>query len=287
MKATKRDGPAPPDQAKTIRGRADNKPRELLTQVSTALADRLTLSGYRTIMATPRWYFVEKAMVITRSYGQGLEAGLRLLEFTHAHRDVLSAAEFERNETHLYLFLLDLLDRADHWHEYLSAWTQIRRHVRYTLTYWPRTPAHAARATPYVVQRLAGGDLRLHFLWWTDHRKAVITRKLDAQRRGRRLGNLRHHPQADLSDAELRRRLAWVARLARAAAGGDPTTGAAADTPPAPAAGATATARASAIEVTLTMDGDQLRRELHRHAAARRPGQTPDASSVGARQQAG
>ena len=52
--------------------------------------------------------------------------------------------------------------------------------------------------------------LWVHFLWSTVWRKAVIERKVRAKREGRRLGNLRHHPQDELSDAERRRRLDWV-----------------------------------------------------------------------------
>ena len=91
------------------------------------------------------------------------------------------------------------------------------------------------RAQPYVLRREANRTY-LHFLWIVSHRKALIERKLAKQRAGRPLGNLRHHPQSELSDAELRRRLAWVAQLARSLR--RPWSDAA---PPAPAAAPTST----------------------------------------------
>ena len=59
----------------------------------------------------------------------------------------------------------------------------------------------------------------MHPLYLTAHRKAVIERKLDRQRRGAKLGNLWHATQNELSAAEIRERLEAVAQLAREAAG--------------------------------------------------------------------
>ena len=38
----------------------------------------------------------------------------------------------------------------------------------------------------------------------------IVEGNVRAKREGRRLGNLRHHPQDELSDAERRRRLEWL-----------------------------------------------------------------------------
>ena len=227
-----------------------------------------------------------QAVVVTRSYHTGLEAGLRLLAFSQAHRDALDSAEFDWNVRQLFLFLLDMLDRSDEWDEYLSAWAQIRAHVPYTVTYMPPRPERAIQAAPYVVGR-EGDQLRLHFLWWTDHRKALIERKVQARRRRRRLGNLMHHPQAELSDAERRRRLAWVTRLARAAAWGGSAGTTASPTPDAPSsAQASDVTRASALECTLSIDESRVWRAVSRQAAQRR-GEAAHDEYLGGRQGAG
>ena len=275
MKLTKHEGDpirgaAPERHAGTTRGASATEAGEILTRLETALSARLTLSTYRAIMATPGWYFIVQAVVVTRSYENGLEAGLQLLAFGQAHRDALDPAEFDRDARNLYLFLLDMLDRSDDWAGYVSAWAQIRAHVSFTVTYTPPRPERAIQAAPYVVGR-DGDQLRLHFLWWTDHRKAVIDRKVRAQRRGRRLGNLMHHPQAELSDAELRRRLTWVTRLARAAAWGGSAAPTTSDAPDAPSpAQATDVTRAAALEFTLSIDESRLwRAVIHEGAQCR------------------
>ena len=292
MKATKHagdptSGAARVRHAGTTRGASAIGAGEMLTQLGTALSARLTRWSYRAIMALPRWYFIVQAIVVTRSYDTGLEAGLQLLAFTHAHRDALDPAEFDRNARHLYLFLLDMLDRLDEWDGYVSAWAQIRAHVPYTVTYTPPRPERAIQAAPYVVGR-EGDQLRLHFLWWTDDRKAMIERKVQARRGGRRLGNLMHHPQADLSDAERRRRLAWVTRLARAAAWGGSAGTTGSDIPDPPSSTrANDVTRLSTLEFTISIDESQLWRAVTRQAAQRRGEAAPDESRMGHRQSTG
>ena len=184
-----------------------------LDRLGAALQDRLDLSTYRSIMAWPTWYVAIQVVVVTRSYDKGLDVGLRLLEYTAAHKHVLGAQEFDGNMKQLYYFVLDMLDRSDQWEAYLGAWEQIRAHADYTLGCQPVTPRRVSRAAPYVLRR-DGDMLTVHFLYHTDYRKAVIERKVQAKRQGRRLGNLMHHLQDELSDDELRRRLEWVAQLA-------------------------------------------------------------------------
>ncbi len=72
-----------------------------------------------------------------------------------------------------------------------------------------RATYRALRSNPtwgLVMQLLVTtqGQIRLHWLWLLSHRKDLIARKLARRRAGRRVGHLRHHPQSELSDAELR-----------------------------------------------------------------------------------
>ena len=95
-------------------------------------------------------------------------------------------------------------------------WQQLRRHTTDTLTYGdgPHSAASGPRAAPYVMRRTPG-QIQVHHLWLLSHRQDLIVRKLARQRAGRRVGNLRHHPQSELSDAERRRRVSAVAEWAR------------------------------------------------------------------------
>ena len=173
----------------------------------------IDLPTFRALLGDPTWYLVTQFLVTGRWYEEGLDLALQLLGCTERYHHVLSAREEARARMQLYALVLDMLDRLDAWDTYLKLWHQLRQHTTYTLTYGGGA-ATLPRAQPYVMRR-EGNRTALHFLWISDHRKQLIERKLAKQRAGRPLGNMRHHPQSDLSDAELRRRLAWVAQLAR------------------------------------------------------------------------
>ena len=67
-----------------------------------------TCRSYRAILASKTWFFVTQAIVATRSYERGLEAGFRLLAFADAHAEVLARHELDRHRRQLYLFVLDM-----------------------------------------------------------------------------------------------------------------------------------------------------------------------------------
>ena len=46
-------------------------------------------------------------------------------------------------------------------------------------------------------------------------RKELIERKVARKKAGGRLGNLFHHPQSELSEAEVKRRLDWILKMER------------------------------------------------------------------------
>ena len=110
-----------------------------------------------------------------------------------------------------------MLDRSDERDGYLTAWEQIRMHANDALTYRADARLAATRMAPFILGRTRD-TLHVHFLFPTSHRKAVIERKGQAQRAGRRLGNRRHHPQNELSASERRRRLDRIVARARATA---------------------------------------------------------------------
>ena len=170
------------------------------------LTQRLDLSLYRRIMADATWDFVVEATTATRSYETGLEAGLLLLRFAETHRADVSPTVFEDHMMRLYSFVLDMLDRLDQWDTYLDAWAQIRANTNYAVPERRDVPVEAMGMAPFILRR-DPETLWVHFLWELAYRKAVIERKVEARRQGRRLGNLLHHPPDELSEQELRRRV--------------------------------------------------------------------------------
>ena len=226
-----------------------------LQRLTGALTNRLDLNMYRSILADPTWPFIVQAVIVTRSYTTGFDAALRLLEFTDAHRDQLAPREIDLHHKALYWFLLDMLDRLDEWDAYLEVWQQIRKHTDLTLTY-SVAARQAERMAPLILRR-DGHAIHVHFLWLTLPRKRVIERKLEARRKGWRLGNRRHRPQDELSPAERQRRLERVASLARAASW-RPSAGP--PPPPEPGAGPSWTPTAGGVSITLSVDLEEAMR---------------------------
>ncbi len=178
-----------------------------------ALTNLRDLSTYRTIMETWTWAGLVQAVLATRSYEAGLDAGLLLLRVTDLHHERLRQREYVAHRKHLYWFILELLDRLDRWDAYVAVWEYVRTHTAHTLTL-QSLARHDARLEPFILGEDARG-LKVHFLWLSRHRKRVIERKRQRQRRGGKLGNLWHAAQAELSDQDMRERLEAVAQRAR------------------------------------------------------------------------
>ena len=171
---------------------------------------RIALPTFRTLLGEPTWSLVTQFLVTGRWYAEGLDLALALLACADGHRGCMSAGDEAHARIALYTLVLDMLDRLDAWDTYLDVWQQLRQHTAYTVRHG-RAAATDPRAQPYVVGR-QGDRTDLHFLWYTDHRARLITRKVAKHRAGGPVGHLRHHPQSALSATELQRRLAWVAR---------------------------------------------------------------------------
>ncbi|MGC1187780.1 MAG: hypothetical protein WA871_10340 [Candidatus Acidiferrales bacterium] len=154
-------------------------------------------------MAEPSWGYFLATIVGTRAYESGLEACLRLLTFSENHHDSLTEEEYEDHLIQLYLAILEMLDRLDRWEEYALVWDGLRANTRLAFTQ-PQRPASLGMG-PFILTD-EGNLIHVHFLWFTAHRRRIIGRKLDKLHSGRKLGNLLHSQQDELSDAEIRTR---------------------------------------------------------------------------------
>ncbi len=198
-----------------LRGRAGATVSTIAGHDTPALKSLGDLRTYRTIMADETWGWLLRAVRATRAYQTGLDAGLLLLRVVELHQPHLSRQEVAGHRRQLYWFILDMLDRLDQWDVYLATWACVRAHTAETLTYQAcARHRHGARLAPFILEEDAG-DLTVHFLWPTLHRRELIERKVARQRRGQKLGNIKHATQDALTTDELRVRLAWVARQAR------------------------------------------------------------------------
>lgn len=173
---------------------------------------------YRSIMGSWTWAGLVQAVLATRSYDAGLDAGLLLLRVTDLHHEQIGQGEFSAHRKQLFWLIFGLLDRLDRWRMFVALWRYVRAHTTYAIGLQPRSgQSHDARLAPFILREDARG-LTVHFLWIILRRREVIDRKLARQRRGANLGNVWHASQAELSDQDIRERLESVAQRIREAA---------------------------------------------------------------------
>lgn len=173
------------------------------------LKGKLNLAQYRRILSYPTWNYLQATIIETRSYEAGLEAFIRLLDFTEKHRESMGKKEYEDNLQRLYLWALSMLDRLDRWEEYLLVWKELRNNAEFSF----RLAKPVAQIVPNWESCLLCEEddwVHLHFLWISARRKALIERKLVRQRAGRKLGNMLHRQQDEFSDGELWKRFERV-----------------------------------------------------------------------------
>ncbi len=181
------------------------------------LTKRIDFVKYRKIMSYPVWNYIRQAVVSTRAYEEGLNVGLLLLYLTEEYHLQLNVKEYKKNSILLYCFILDMLDREDRWEEYLNAWEQIRENTNFAITYTMDARFHhGERMTPFIL-RMGPDFLYIHFLYTLLYRKEVITRKLNKKNSGGKTSNLLHARQEELSEAEIKRRLDWIIKIANIA----------------------------------------------------------------------
>ncbi len=175
----------------------------LSCRIPDPLKVKLDLPRYRTLMGYPCWNYFRATISGTRAYESGLEACLRLLTFAENHRDSLTKEEYEGHLQRLYLGILDMLDKLDRWEEYALVWDNLRSNTVLVLPQPRRPPSFGME--PFTL-RDEGNLIYVHFLWHTAHRRCLIERKLAKLRAGKKLGNLLHSQQEELSDFEIRAR---------------------------------------------------------------------------------
>lgn len=182
---------------------------------ATILKECLNIKKYRTILSYPTWDLIQKAVISTRSYQESLDAGLLLLKYTELNKDRLTEHEFEENIKKLFYFILEMLDRLDQWEEYIETWESVRKNTKLSLTYTKNSlQTHGIRMKPFIMKE-DEERLYVHFLWTTLYRKELICRKIDKKKKGRKIGNLTHASQNELSNEEIQKRFEWIVGIAK------------------------------------------------------------------------
>jgi hypothetical protein len=149
-------------------------------------------------MADKAWNRSLTALYDTRSYEAGLSGARKLVDLNESFKRRLGKRQYESYLIRIALLELTCLDRLDWLPEFLSTWAAWR--LRPLAIPYHISRRQDPRIRPFVIEE-TDRDLLVHFLYLTRARKEVIERKIGRDFR-------RHARQEDLTDRELRERLA-------------------------------------------------------------------------------
>jgi len=173
-------------------------------------AEPITLERFRHLIGYPNWSIVCDAATAARRYDLGLDFAMQLFRAAWHFEAQLSAHEFERALHITSIHILDMLDKADRWEDYIDWFVFLRD---YSTVYLRERTAWLARNTPledYLI-RYDGDYAILRYMYHYHPRYSVIRRKLARKRAGRSTAHLEHHSFHELSPDQVHDRLAHVA----------------------------------------------------------------------------
>jgi hypothetical protein len=158
---------------------------------------------FETLMMNRIWFSVQELIMATRDYDNALITVEALMQYLENKRDTFKKEQYERYDKKLITFRLNLLEVTDRWEEYVDYYNQILNdrpnyYVEYCLE----------RNDPIFNKFIRWTDKwhHVHFLYLYHYRYDTICRKLAKVQQRKRLGNLYHAKQSDLTDEELHQR---------------------------------------------------------------------------------
>ncbi|MCM0626485.1 hypothetical protein M5J14_18480 [Lysinibacillus sp. OL1_EC] len=129
----------------------------------------------------------------------------------HTNRDEFSSKEFDSIDQKIIKLRLHCLDKTDRWNKYVEYFDYIFKTKTYFSEY--SIDSDIERFGRFYIKTIRKYH-HVHFLYNDSYRYDVIQRKIAKSLKSDKLGNLRHHPQSDLSDEEIERRYNEVIKWA-------------------------------------------------------------------------
>lgn len=184
------------------------------------LKELLGFDQYRQLFANETYYYWNQLWQIvsyTKSYQQGIEIALTLLDKFEQYKDNFDNKEQERQLISIYSKFLRMLDKSDMWEEYLENWKIIKqKSIELKLgSEYSRSSQdfHFSRGgKEYYVGDTPSG-YKLSFIYGTEKRKELIQRKLSKAKKSEKIKNYLHEQQEDLTPAEIKERYDWLIKF--------------------------------------------------------------------------
>lgn len=170
----------------------------------------ITLERFRHLIGYPNWSIMCDAATAARRYDIALDFAMQLFRAAWHFEEQLLPHEFERALHITSVHILDMLDRADRWEDYVGWFLFLREHS--TLHIRERR-SWLAQDTPiddYLI-RWEDDYAILRYMYHYHPRYAVVSRKLARKSAGRSTAHLEHDSFQTLSADEVRDRLLRLA----------------------------------------------------------------------------
>ena len=166
---------------------------------------------FKALLSLQYWLNVRAAVINTRSYEEGLVAVKRLeeLNLLYKKQNFLTELEYEEFQSRLFLFHLELLDKADLWDDFVRLFENLLQHR----DVYKHTKIISALENSDIHPYVLGVDNQfayIHPLWYLDYRYKIILKKVARKSKSKKVGNLQHKSQSELSEQEVQRRIMAV-----------------------------------------------------------------------------
>jgi hypothetical protein len=181
------------------------------------LKELLDLEQFRQLFAKETccyWNHLWNIISYTKSYQQGIEIALTLLDKVERYKDSFNDKENECQLILIYSQFINMLDKADMWEDYLENWKIIKQksiELKLGMEYSNSSRVfHLSRGgKDYFIGDTPSG-FKLSFMYSQEERKKLIERKLDKAKGGKKIINYLHEQQEDLTAEEVKERYDWL-----------------------------------------------------------------------------
>ncbi|KOY81543.1 hypothetical protein I6G82_08570 [Lysinibacillus macroides] len=120
-----------------------------------------------------------------------------------SNRSAFTLNEFESIDKKIIKLRLHCLDKTDRWNKYIEYFEYVFNNKNYYSTY--SNESDVSRFGKFYIHTRKS-EHHIHFLYEGSYRYEVIERKIARSLKTDKLGNLRHHPQSELTDEEINHR---------------------------------------------------------------------------------
>lgn len=160
------------------------------------------------LLEHPFWSQSMQVFRYTRAYEDALILCHLVYDELQKHKDEFTELKYRKHLCSIYLSELSFLYKLDRWDDFLENWRNIFENVKIGITY-----SKSVRDRPGIQGFILEENqnyILVHFLCGIRSKKESVDRKVRKRNQGRKIGNLLHEQQSELTPEEIKERFQWV-----------------------------------------------------------------------------